>query len=135
MRYEDDLEDELECDYGLEDVIVPKMILQPLVENCFSHAFKTKMPPWKVHVTARREGDRLVIAIEDNGCGIEGEKVAWIQRCLDENKEIRCTEKQRKSIGILNVKQRIEMICKEGSKVAIESEQHEGTVIRIIIVL
>ena len=76
-----------------------------------------------------------MIAIQDNGCGIEGEKVAWIQRCLDENKEIRCTEKQRKSVGILNVKQRIEMICKEGSKVLIESEQHEGTVIRIIIVL
>lgn len=135
MRYEDDLEDELECDYGLEDVIVPKMILQPLVENCFSHAFKTKMPPWKVRVTARREENRLVIAVQDNGCGMEKEKAAWIQKCLDENKEIRCTEKQHKSIGILNVKQRIEMICREGSKVTIESTPGEGTVIWITIVL
>lgn len=135
MRYEDDLEDVLECDYGLEDVIVPKMILQPLVENCFSHAFKTKMPPWKVKVTARREMHQLVITIQDNGCGIEKDKVNWIQKCLDENKEIRCTDKQRKSIGILNVKQRIEMICSKGSSVEIDSELHEGTIIRIIIKL
>ena len=93
------------------------------------------MPPWKVRVSARREEGSLVIAIQDNGCGIEKEKVAWIQKCLDENKEIRCSQKQRKSIGILNVKQRIEMICREGSEVAIESTPGEGTVIRIIIVL
>lgn len=131
MRYEDELETVLEMSAGVEMIKVPKMILQPLVENCFSHAFKNKMPPWKIEVKVRMEAEILIIEIRDNGCGMNEQQIEWIHRCLSENKTICKQDRKRQSIGILNVKQRIEKICKEGSRLELESQLGKGSCIRI----
>ena len=39
IRYEDDLKYEWQLDDSLNDITVPKLILQPLIENCFQHGF------------------------------------------------------------------------------------------------
>lgn len=52
--------------YNLE---VPKLILQPLVENSFKHGFKDKLPPWHIMVSAFVKNSCTFIIIEDNGTG------------------------------------------------------------------
>lgn len=135
MRYEDDVECELECDHAVGEIVVPKLILQPLVENSFNHGFKGKLPPWKISVSAKMEAHALKIVVEDNGVGIEAGKLAYIRQCMEENKTFRDEERKRNSIGVLNVKQRIEMLCKEGSDFQIFSEEFQGTRIEIKICL
>ena len=49
---------------------LPPMLLQPLVENAIRHGLEPKIAGGHVHVTARREGARLVVSIEDNGLGL-----------------------------------------------------------------
>lgn len=131
MRYEDEVECELECDHSAEEIVVPKLILQPLVENSFNHGFKGKLPPWKIVVSAKRQDDALVIVVEDNGIGIDAQRLEHIRQCMKENKTFREEGRHRTSIGVLNVKQRIEMLCKEGSGLWMFSEESKGTRIEI----
>lgn len=81
------------------------------------------------------EQNKLIIWIEDNGSGISLERLDYIRSCLNENKSIKSNETMQNSIGIVNVKKRIEMICRPGSGIKIESEAGSGTRIVISIVL
>ena len=81
------------------------------------------------------EQNKLVIWIEDNGDGISLEQLDYIRSCLNDNKSIKSSETMQNSIGIVNVKKRIEMICRPGSEIKIESEAGSGTRIIISIVL
>lgn len=56
MRYEEDLIYEWNLDESLNSIFVPKLILQPLIENCFQHGFQQTeyeiLPPWKIRITS-----------------------------------------------------------------------------------
>lgn len=135
MRFGDELFCVLECGEGLDEIEVPKMMIQPLVENSFNHGFKDKLPPWKLWVRAAKEGRVLKIVIQDNGAGIEAERMKRLQNSLSTNQPFRNEEKKRYSIGVTNVKQRIEMLCREGSTLKIENVDPEGIKITINIIL
>lgn len=135
MRFNNRLVYKMECSEELKDFMIPKFILQPLVENCFIHGFKDTLPPWEIFVNVLMEKNKLIICVEDNGKGIERERLEQIYKCIRENKTISDTNKSKNSIGIINVKQRVEMICPAGSGLTIESEQNAGTKITVIIVV
>lgn len=48
------------------NLLIPKLILQPIVENAFKYAYHTK-PPWTLKISARLQADSWIIEIEDNG--------------------------------------------------------------------
>lgn len=135
MRFNDKLFYKIECSNELKNIMIPKFILQPLVENCFTHGFKDTLPPWRIMVNVYMVENKLVICVEDNGKGIEKERLEQIYKCINENKSISDTNKAKNSIGLINVKQRVEMICPAGSALAIESKQNAGTKITVTIVV
>ena len=130
MRYQEDLKCIMEIGEGVGDVMVPKMLLQPLVENSFSHGFKQVLPPWLIVIRAFRKRDMLVIMIEDNGSGIEQERLLEIRQCLKNDMPLRGEEKKR-SIGLINVKQRLQHICRGGAEIFIDSQPDRG--VKIVI--
>lgn len=135
MRFNDRLKYKMECSEGLEKIMVPKFILQPLIENCFTHAFRDAIPPWEIDVVIHKREDKLIISVKDNGTGIGKERLEQIRLCLRENQPVPVSNKSRKSIGIVNVKQRIEMICPKGSGMEFKSETDAGTEITVTIVI
>ncbi|MBN2981617.1 cache domain-containing sensor histidine kinase [Cohnella algarum] len=64
-------------------VTVPKMILQPLVENCFKHGFRSGMEEAEIEITAQRAGDALRIEVRDNGEGVSPERARELERLLE----------------------------------------------------
>ena len=52
---------------------VPKLSLQPLIENCISHAFEYTLPPWKIIILCHETPETWGIEIHDNGCGFSTE--------------------------------------------------------------
>ena len=130
MRYQEDLKCIMEIGEGVGDVMVPKMLLQPLVENSFSHGFKQVLPPWLIVIRAFRKRDMLVIMIEDNGSGIEQERLLEIRQCLKNDTPLR-GEKTKRSIGLINVKQRLLHICRGGAEIFIDSQPDRG--VKIVI--
>ena len=130
MRYQEDLKCIMEIGEGVGDVMVPKMLLQPLVENSFSHGFKQVLPPWLIVIRAFRKRDMLVIMFEDNGSGIEQERLLEIRQCLKNDTPLR-GEKKKRSIGLINVKQRLLHICRGGAEIFIDSQPDRG--VKIVI--
>ena len=135
MRFSSKLIYRLECGSGVGNILIPKFILQPLVENCFRHGFKDSIPPWLLNVTVFREQGMLFLGVEDNGMGIDEERLEGIRECLRTNHPISNTDRSKNSIGIVNVKQRVELLCPEGSGLDIKSEPGVGTKITVTIAI
>ncbi len=135
MRFNNRLVYNIECPDGLENIMVPKFILQPLVENCFTHGFKDSIPPWIISVNVIKIENKLIICVNDNGKGIDQERLEQIRSCISKNEPISDTKKSKSSIGVVNVKQRIEMICPVGSGLSIESRYGVETKITVTIVI
>lgn len=77
-QYEEDLEWELEVDPSLESVLLPRLVIQPLVENCIEHAFRQADPPWEIRIKAKLYNGIWAVEITDNGCGFAEEKIKEI---------------------------------------------------------
>ena len=86
IRFGEQVDIRIDTEEGMESekIKVPRLILQPLVENCFAHAFKRTEPPWKVHIRLYRTGDFWHCTVEDNGCGIEEKKLFEIFYTISE---------------------------------------------------
>lgn len=74
-RYEDLFSYDITIDEDLKKMTVPKLCIQPLVENCFSHGFKEKEPPWHISISMRGTLSRWELIIRDNGTGISQEQI------------------------------------------------------------
>ncbi|MCL1982295.1 MAG: histidine kinase, partial [Clostridiales bacterium] len=75
LRYEDCFSYDIAVEGDLSKVPMPRLVLQPLAENCFEHAFKNVRPPWRVEISARHIGDEWELRVADNGCGFDE---AWL---------------------------------------------------------
>lgn len=130
FRYEDLLKYEILTDENLRNTIVPKLILQPLIENAIVHGLEEKKGIGTVKVSCITESPEMMkIIITDNGCGIAGEKVEEFQKIFQQrDREI---ELETESIGILNVYQRLRIIYGSSFMMEIHSKLMCGTVIKL----
>lgn len=69
-RFEDIFTDEYEIEEGLSSIRVPRLILQPLVENSIYHGIRPKGEHGVIRVTVKRQEDFLFLSIYDNGIGM-----------------------------------------------------------------
>jgi signal transduction histidine kinase len=70
LRFGDRLTLRQEIEPETRDLAVPRLLLQPLVENALKHGAARRAGPATVVISARREGDRLALAVEDDGPGV-----------------------------------------------------------------
>ena len=105
------------------DCQLPKLILQPFIENAFFHAFNKKKEGF-VQILVSQKDDRLLCEIVDNGDGMEMKG--------DHSKDnIKGKRHLFSGIGIRNVHERIQMIYGEKYGVEIISKKGEGTKVRV----
>jgi two-component system sensor histidine kinase YesM len=114
------------------DVVVPKMLLQPLVENSFQHGFREVPPPWHLEVEAAVRDHHLWIHVWDNGNGMTEERLTEIRDCLEKRKAPRNADGTC-AIGLVNLAQRIDRICQPGSKIEIANRAAGGVEITVTI--
>lgn len=70
-RFEDRLHFEFAVDPAMEQVTVPKIVLQQIVENCINHAFRDLPGPLEVTVSGTLSQRRWRVEVSDNGCGFD----------------------------------------------------------------
>lgn len=119
-RFEDEFSYQIEIDEEVKDCRIPKMIIQPLVENVCVHGVGAIPKDRQVKVSAKGEADVLVIKVKDNGVGIPADKLQTIKENL-KGKE------HPSSIGLYNVYQRLLLYYREDFQFSIESMVGEGT--------
>jgi signal transduction histidine kinase len=71
IRFQDRLTVDLDIDPNALTAMVPNLILQPIVENAVKHGVARQTYPGHIVIRARREGERLIMRVEDNGAGLK----------------------------------------------------------------
>ncbi|GAA3401795.1 sensor histidine kinase [Paenibacillus hodogayensis] len=117
FRYDRTFEVRWECDERLAYALVPKLSLQPLVENAIFHGLSHKDRAGIIWIRAYAEAGRCFLEVEDNGVG-------W-NPAASQN-----AARKRKSIGLNNVRERLELLFKQEARMDIEPLS-EGTRVRL----
>lgn len=85
-RYEGLFHFTVEYDEELLTMLMPKLILEPLAENCFKHAFNVVEPPYVISVEARKKAEEWSITVADNGGGFSPQMKTQIMEALEDYK-------------------------------------------------
>jgi sensor histidine kinase YesM len=103
VRFQDSLEYSLAVPEALHPIKIPKLILQPLVENCLKYGIE-KEPPWHISIRGETDGKGWQLVIEDDGPGFSPEFLAAFER---KAKESNGTYPERSleinGMGLLNI--------------------------------
>lgn len=121
----------LHMDPHLEQCPVPRMILQPLVENCFKHAFKSS-DHWILDVQAVQDQDSWYITIRDNGVGFSPDVIQHIRLAVGGKELIPyLDEAGDKHIGLVNVGLRMKFFFGDDLIFDIENLPEGGSLVRL----
>ena len=115
---------------GCEDVKVPAFIVQPIVENAVRHAMREE-GPLSIDVQVATDGEDVLIAIADDGVGMDEEIAA---RLLGEGSVVPSDSPKGTGIALRNVADRVELFYGEGSGVEIMSKVGSGTCVTLRLV-
>ncbi|MBU9726209.1 sensor histidine kinase [Diplocloster modestus] len=129
-RYEDRLDVDIRVPEDYLDDMIPKLILQPLVENVIKHALSDKEGTGLIGIVAKeKEGKRLEITIFDNGKGIEDQVLREMYEKLNQQ----VAQDEFKSIGLQNVQARLKLLFGGEYGLMIRSIAGVGTAVKVII--
>lgn len=123
-RYEETLELIYSVDSNLLDIKIPRLLIQPLVENSIKHGVGKTSRKGIVELNIFSTDKGIKIEVKDNGLGMTEEKLSEINRRLKEDCSYNSKnifETPEKSIGLENVNRRIKLIYGEGYGLTIES--------------
>ena len=114
IRFQDRLSVHYDIDPAALDAEVPRLILQPIVENAIKHGVSPRTGPGSVHIAAHVDGRHLYLEVRDNGVGLTGKARLQFDR----------------GVGLANTRDRLE--CLYGDRSRLEfSEVDTGLTVRI----
>jgi Predicted signal transduction protein with a C-terminal ATPase domain len=126
VRYYNRIRMDIEADEALLEKRMPKLILQPIVENAIFHGLAEKEEDGVVTLRIAREGGGFAIDVHDNGEGMDEETLRRIQTSL-------AGAAEGESIGLRNVQRRIQLHYGNSYGIACRSAPGEGTTFRILL--
>ena len=121
-RYGDRIQFIVEVEPELENIKLPAVILQPLVENAIIHGLKNCVENGLIRVSVLTEGTQLNISVEDNGEGIPYDRIEALLSAEPGSAD---------HVGLRNVERRLKIFFGEGAGVSINSELGVGTIVTI----
>lgn len=125
MRYRDLMEYEIDIPDALKYFMLPKLTLQPLVENALYHGIKISRRKGFIRVSGRAQGDRLILEVADDGSGMTKERLDSVRASL--------AEESSEGFGLRTVHQRLQILFGREYGLAVESAPDSGTIITVTI--
>ena len=123
IRYSDILTYSIEVPEDMQDCRVPKLILQPLIENALYHGIKNRRGRGTITITGERADDDILLRVRDNGAGMDAECLARLQSGA--------YQEHHSGLGLKNVHQRIRLYCGAPYGLSFESEPGRGTTVTV----
>ena len=116
-------------DLSIGDCYIPKLILQPLVENAIYHGIKYKQGLGMIKISGQAFEGKIILKIQDDGIGMSEEELSQIfdEHLMSEK------EKRGNGFGVKNVRNRLSLYYGSEYGLIYESEKGVGTVVKLII--
>jgi two-component system sensor histidine kinase YesM len=125
-RYKRQIKVDLRLDEQIEKCLIPKMILQPIVENALIHGLKMEQEDPSVIIKAYALEKELIMSVTDNGIGMEEEKIRELMTKISNP-----DEPSFSGTGIRNVQARIRLQFGEPYGLSIFSRERLFTTVEI----
>jgi two-component system sensor histidine kinase YesM len=114
-----------ECPEQYLNVKVPRLILQPIIENSFEHGIEIKKQVGIIKVSFDSSENQLFILIEDNGSDISDTRLSELQNTIEQ------TGEETEITGIINIHRRIRLVYGEGSGLQFARSDLGGLIVRM----
>ncbi|ODJ48278.1 sensor histidine kinase [Brochothrix thermosphacta] len=128
MRYPDRIAYHFTVDSEIDDVMVPKYIVQPLIENYFVHGIDFSRIDNAISVKVYRKNTSVVIDVIDNGKGMSDERLTEVNRLLVEDVS---KERHQTSIGLMNVSDRLKLVFGDNATMVLYHNLSGGVIVRL----
>lgn len=125
-RYHDILDYHIHIDPDIYEYQIPKLTLQPLVENALYHGIKYKRSRGVIEITGTKKGENLYLTVADDGVGMDEEELKKLEKEIS-----RPCKETESGFGLANVNERIRMYFGAQYGMKIWSENGKGTRITI----
>lgn len=119
IRHKDMFEVQYNLDLNSSNFKIIKLILQPLVENAIYHGFKNKQNKGLITISTLEEEEKIVLSVEDNGCGMDEAQIKDI------------TENKTLGVGVRATKERLKVFYGDECEFIVISKKKIGTKIVI----
>lgn len=131
QRFEENIEIQINVPAEVLDVQVPKLFLQPLIENSYMHGFKTKPYPWRVEVVGKivemPDGRAWTVTVSDNGSGFDPDFLAGFPMSL-QSAEDEGEGNLHTGLGLINIYERFSIYYKSRMIFEVMNRQENGRV-------
>ncbi len=125
VRFEKRLNYEISVEDAIKKAKMPKLILQPFVENAIVHGFENAIVPCRLTVTGKGEGDFIRFEVRDTGIGMRQDQIDAIL----EAKEEQYAKQRIGRYAIKNIKERLQITYKGNFELKILSQVGHGTTV------
>lgn len=124
LSMEDRFSGIIEVNADIQDFHCPFFILQPIVENAFTHGFRNSIQQCTILVRAESQNGFVIVRIEDNGCGFSPEHLHEIQQRIHLQNSL-----QAATIGLNNVYARMKQFFGDAFELHLENAPHGGAAV------
>lgn len=131
FRFDNKFKIEKYIDEDTLDNQIPKLLIQPIVENALKYGLEMKRGKGKLIITAHNTQNKFIVNIKDDGLGMPLQKLKQLNEILGDNKPSMHNEREIGSIGLSNVNERIKMTFGNEYGIIIFSAENVGTNVEI----
>ncbi len=128
IRYQDILTYNIEVSEEIFDYLIPKITIQPVVENALYHGIKNKRGGGNISIEGKDAGDHIEICVRDNGIGMETGRLNEVREAISSG-----SSEESKIYGLYNVNERIRLGFGEEYGLIINSTYGDGTDVTIVL--
>ena len=123
----------ISADTSVEECQIPKMLIQPLVENAVRHGTQQRIDGGKIELLVCDNGDTMKIIVHDTGIGMSPEVIKKQRDKFEMYRHESGNHIPNKEIGIANVARRLWLFYQDDYEVQIESQENVGTTFVLIV--
>jgi two-component system sensor histidine kinase YesM len=124
FRYDNRIKCMINIEKGMENIKMPKLLLQPIVENSIRHGIEPKAEEGEIQINIKKVNKELLISIKDNGIGVNADEI---------NKILKSEESSSNVFALKNVDKRIKL--RYGEKYGLKFSSSLGVGTEVILVL
>lgn len=133
IRHQNKYDIRVNVEEKAKDMPMPKMVLQPLVENAVFYGLERTSKAGKLVIEGGTEGNFLCFAVENSGKSISREKAEELMHAFEENRreDNERLFSEKSGIGLKNIDKRIKLLCGEQYGISISQRKEGGTIVRV----
>jgi two-component system sensor histidine kinase YesM len=126
-RYPGRIQIEWDIDEQVKQLKVPRMMIQPLVENAIFHGLISSENEGKIQIKILKNDMVLSISVQDDGIGMDSQRIDQIMK----GETINSSGKKSHSIGLKNIRERLNLFYGNAGQLSIRSLPNAGTLVSI----